>query len=286
MSRTDLTPEHWEKLKPLLPQNPKHGHAYKPHLPVINGILWRLKTGAPWRDIPERYGPWETCWDRFTRWSRNGTWKRVLVELQVQEDVQGKIDWEGASIDSTSCKAHRSAVGARKQRAQFETREAIPTEWLGISRGGRNSKIHVLSEGKRRPLAVLVSEGQASDPTYMLPLLDEVRIQRPGPGRPRKRPPMVRVDRAYGARKYRQQLRSRKIIPVCPEREDAKKARLKKGSQGGRPPKFDAEAYKGRHVVENNINRFKDFRALATRYEKRGHQFLAAVHVASIILWL
>ena len=97
---------------------------------------------------------------------------------------------------------------------------------------------------------------------------------------------MVRVDRAYGARKYRQQLRSRKIIPVCPEREDAKKARLKKGSQGGRPPKFDAEAYKGRHVVENNINRFKDFRALATRYEKRGHQFLAAVHVASIILWL
>ena len=286
MSRTDLTPEHWEKLKPLLPQNPKHGHAYKPHLPVINGILWRLKTGAPWRDIPERYGPWETCWDRFTRWSRNGTWKRVLVELQVQEDVQGKIDWEGASIDSTSCKAHRSAVGARKQRAQFETREAIPTEWLGISRGGRNSKIHVLTEGKRRPLAVLVSEGQASDPTYMLPLLDEVRIQRPGPGRPRKRPPMVRVDRAYGARKYRQQLRSRKIIPVCPEREDAKKARLKKGSQGGRPPKFDAEAYKGRHVVENNINRFKDFRALATRYEKRGHQFLAAVYVASIILWL
>ena len=162
MSRTDLTPEHWEKLKPLLPQNPKHGHAYKPHLPVINGILWRLKTGAPWRDIPERYGPWETCWDRFTRWSRNGTWKRVLAELQVQEDVQGKIDWEGASIDSTSCKAHRSAVGARKQRAQFETREAIPTEWLGISRGGRNSKIHVLSEGKCRPLAVLVSEGQAS----------------------------------------------------------------------------------------------------------------------------
>ena len=61
---------------------------------------------------------------------------------------------------------------------------------------------------------------------------------------------------------------------------------LKKGSRGGRPPKFDAEAYKGCHVAECNINRFKDFRALATRYEKRGHQFLAAVHVACIILWL
>ncbi len=149
---------------------------------------------------------------------------------------------------------------------------------------GRNSKIHVLSEGKRRPLVVLVSEGQASDPTFLLPLLDEVRVGRSGPGRPRKRPPRVRVDRAYGARKYRQQLRSRKIGCVCPEREDAKKARFKKGRQGGRPPKFDAEACKGRHVVECNINRFKDFRALATRYEKRRYQFLAAVHVACIIL--
>ena len=163
MHRTDLTPAQWAKLQPELPSNPRHGHAYKPHLPVINGILWRLKAGTPWRDIPERYGPWETCWDRFTRWSRDGTWKRVLVELQVKEDAQGKIDWDGASLDSTSCKAHRSAVGARKQPAQLETRGAISTEWLGISRGGRNSKIHVLTEGKRRPLAVMVSEGQASD---------------------------------------------------------------------------------------------------------------------------
>ena len=135
MSRTDLTPEQWEKLEPEWPGNPRHGHAYKPHLPVINGILWRLKTGAPWRDIPERYGPWETCflartdpqqgpgrWDRFTRWSRDGTWKRVLVALQVKEDAQGTIDWAGASLDSTSCKAHRAAVGARTQPAQLEKR--------------------------------------------------------------------------------------------------------------------------------------------------------------------
>ena len=73
---------------------------------------------------------------------------------------------------------------------------------------------------------------------------------------------------------------------MTPEREDAKKARLKKGSRGGRPPKFDAEAYKGRQVVERNINRFKDFRALATSYEKCVHHFLAAVHVTCIILWL
>lgn len=73
---------------------------------------------------------------------------------------------------------------------------------------------------------------------------------------------------------------------VCPERRDAQKHRLRKGRQGGAPPRFDAAAYKGRNVVERAINRLKDFRAVATRYEKRGHNFLAAVIVATIMLWL
>lgn len=155
-----------------------------------------------------------------------------------------------------------------------------------MSRGGRNTKIHVLTEGNRRPLAVVLSNGEASDPQYMEPVLDEVRVKKPGPGRPRKRPPVLRVDRAYGQRKFRQQLRARKIRCVSPEREDTRTARLKRGKAGGRPTKFDAELYKQRNGVERGINRMKDFRALATRYEKRGHQFLAVVHVVCIVLWL
>lgn len=73
---------------------------------------------------------------------------------------------------------------------------------------------------------------------------------------------------------------------VCPERRNARKNRLRKGRQGGAPPRFDAVAYEGRNVVERAINRLKDFRAVATRYEKRGHNFLAAVIVATIMLWL
>ena len=104
----------------------------------------------------------------------------------------------------------------------------------------------MLCEGRRRPLAILLAGGQASDGTFLEPLLDAVRVGKVGRGRPRKRPTTLRMDKAYGARKYRQLLQRRKIKCVCPERKDAQKARLRKGQRGGRPPKFDAEAYKPR----------------------------------------
>jgi transposase len=87
---------------------------------VLNGIIWRLRTGAPWRDIPSRYGPWQTCYDRFVRWRRDGTWLRLLHTLQAQADARSDIDWDGAALDATHVKAHRSATGARYQPARAE----------------------------------------------------------------------------------------------------------------------------------------------------------------------
>lgn len=141
-------------------------------------------------------------------------------------------------------------------------------------------------DGKARPLSVVVTAGQVADVTQLEPVLDAISVPRLGPGRPRKRPERLRLDKAYGARKQRRTLRRRGIACVCPERADAKRARLKRGRKGGRPPAFDAEAYKGRNVVERCNNRLKDFRAVATRYDKRGRNYLAAVLVASIMLWL
>lgn len=122
MARTDLTEAQWCVLAPHLPANAKKGQAWSNHRRVINGILWRLKTGAPWRDIPTRYGPHQTCYDRFVRWGRNGTWARILQALQAEADARGDVDWDSAALDATHIKAHRSAAGARKQPAQAEKR--------------------------------------------------------------------------------------------------------------------------------------------------------------------
>jgi transposase len=85
---------------------------------VINGILWIDHTGAPWQDLPERYGPWQTCADWLYGWQRNGLWTRLLQSLQAQADAQESVEWEGAALDSTSIKAHPHAAGARHVPAQ------------------------------------------------------------------------------------------------------------------------------------------------------------------------
>lgn len=117
MARGDLTDKEWKRLEPLLPpqQPDKAGGVYRDHRQVLNGILWILRTGAPWRDLPERYGPWQTCYSRFQRWTHQGVWNQVLQRLQAQEDRAGRLDWKEGSLDSTTIKAHPHAAGAPKK---------------------------------------------------------------------------------------------------------------------------------------------------------------------------
>jgi transposase len=81
---------------------------------LIDGIRWRTRAGTPWRDVPERYGPWGRVYDLFRRWQRNGTWHRILEQLQADADAKGLITWD-VSVDSTVCRAHQHAAGARKK---------------------------------------------------------------------------------------------------------------------------------------------------------------------------
>ncbi|ALV48107.1 transposase [Streptomyces sp. 4F] len=83
---------------------------------MVNGILFRIRTGVPWRDLPERYGSWKTVYERHRRWSADGTWDRILQSVQADADLAGRIDWSMIGVDSTSCRAHQHAAGARKTR--------------------------------------------------------------------------------------------------------------------------------------------------------------------------
>ncbi len=117
MTRGDLTDHEWQQLEPLLPpqKTGKKGNPYKDHRTVINGILWVLRTGAPWRDIPERYGPWATCSTRFHRWTKKGIWQKALQALQAQAEQRDQMDWNVTALDGSYIKAHPHAVGALKK---------------------------------------------------------------------------------------------------------------------------------------------------------------------------
>lgn len=114
-NRGDITDTKWARLQPLLPpQKPKVGKPAHDHRRILNGILWKLRTGAPWRDLPERYGPWSTVACRFRRWRRAGVWDRVFAAVQAEEDQAGRVDWDLQFVDATIARAHQHAAGAKK----------------------------------------------------------------------------------------------------------------------------------------------------------------------------
>lgn len=157
---------------------------------------------------------------------------------------------------------------------------------MARSRGGLSTKIHLATDGKGRPLVVLVGPGQGGDSPMFAHLLNGLSVPRAGPGRPRTRPDRVLGDKAYSSRANRQLLRSRRITAVIPEPADQLGHRRRRGSHGGRPVDFDPDLYKGRNVVERSFNSFKQWRGLATRYDKLALTYRGAVVLRAITIWL
>jgi transposase len=113
VARFDLSDAEWAVLAPLLPQQPVRGGKWRDHRQVVNGICWVKRTGSPWRDLPERYGPWKTVYQRFRRWAADGTWAMLKRHVVALADAAGEVDWN-AQADSTVVRAHQHAAGARE----------------------------------------------------------------------------------------------------------------------------------------------------------------------------
>ena len=133
---------------------------------------------------------------------------------------------------------------------------------------------------------ILAGPGQGGDCPMLAPLLACLSVPRLGPGRPRTRPDALLGDKAYSARAHRGHLRARGVTTVIPERCDQIGHRQRRGAAGGRPVSFDAGLYKGRNVVERGFNKIKNWRGLATRYDKHAVIYRGGVVLASILLWL
>ncbi|MEU2485563.1 IS5 family transposase [Streptomyces sp. NPDC012617] len=274
MRRHELSDAEWEFVRPLLPESSR-GRKRLDDRRVLNGIVWKFRTGTAWRDVPERYGPWATLHTRFRRWAADGTFDRMLRAAQAKADAAGDIEWL-VSVDSTVVRAHQHAAGARKGGRD-------PA--LGRSRGGLTSKIHLACDGQGRPLGFVVTGGNTNDCTRFTAVMEAIRVPRIGPGRPRVRPDHVLGDKGYSSKAIRAWLRRRGIAHTIPERADQVRNRARRGSRGGRPPAFDREAYKHRNVVERCFNRLKQWRGIATRYDKTAQSYEAAVTLASLLMW-
>ena len=254
--RHDMTDAEWAILQPALPTG-RQGPERKTDRQVMNGIFFVLRTGTPWRDLPERYGPYTTCYNRYNRWSRDGTWLQILERLQEITDRVDDDDGEAAHslktrmIDSSAVRAHRHAAGGRKDDEE-------PAQ-LGRSRGGFGTKIHAVVDGKGQPRILGLSPGNAADCTQAETLLAEIEAGM-----------TVIADKAYDTNAILRQVAEAGATAVIPSKSNRTEQRP-----------LDREADASHNLVERFFGRVKEFRRVATRYDKRARNFLSAVILAA-----
>ena len=215
---------------------------------VLNGIFWVLRSGVPWRDLPERYGPYTTCYNRFVRWRCAGVWDRILTSISHRKDADVQM------IDSTILRAHQHATCVRHGAA----------EELGRSRGGLTTKIHPVVNANGLPIRLALAPGHQHDSLSATTLLDD--IQEGG---------MLLADKGYDSDAIRSLVLSRGAWANIPPRSNRRD-----------PICLSPYLYRNRNLVERFFNRIKRCRRVTTRYEKRAANFLAFVKLAAIRLWL
>jgi transposase len=248
MGRHEISDEDWLRIEHLLPgRRGGHGGVAQANRLFINAIYFISKTGIPWRDLPERFGKWNSVFRRFHRWCRTGVWAKVFEVLKDPD-----LEW--FLIDSTVIRAHPHAGGMNT---------AEHDQALGYSRGGFGTKIHVGFDALGNPVSVVLSPGQDADVTHAPAVLGD------------HHPDAVLGDKGYDSDEFVATIEERGAEAVIPP----KKNRVQ-------PREYDKDLYKERNKAERGINLFKQFRRIATRYVKSAKNFLGMVLFVAITIWL
>lgn len=266
MSRHNLTDMEWNAIRSFLPEERSGmpGRPWKPHRQVVNGILFVLHTGIQWEDLPAEFGKHKTVYNRFRRWVKSGLWERLLNALVDRLVRAGEIDFELWCIDGTIVRAHRVASGAPKEGEKPE--ENAAKHALGRSRGGYSTKLHLLTDGQGIPLSVIATPGQRNEAPEFNNVMQACRINT---FRKEKRPDALAGDRAYSSHAIRESIAKLEIEAVIPTR-----------SNESPNEDFDKEKYRMRNVVERAIGWLKEFRRIATRFEKIVDNYIAMINIA------
>jgi transposase len=275
LARHRLTDREWELICDVFPPPARTGRPPRDRREIVDGILWILRTGAPWRDLPDEFGPWGTVWDLFDRWNADGTLDTILSRLRSARIEAGEVDDELWCIDGTSVRAARCAAGGAKKEDPTEP----PDHALGRSRGGFTTKFHLLCDGHGHPLQFHLTAGQAHDNTALVPLLvgaDESVVD--GHGEPIAWPVALAGDKGYRADWIDDLLLELGITPVIPSKENE--------DRSARPVEFDRTAYRRRSIVECLIGWLKECRRVLTRFEKSAKNFGGMIKMGFIQRYL
>ena len=254
-----LTDEMFDRLEPILLEiKPKVGAPpEQSDRMFIEAVLYVARTGIPWRDLPDELGNYSAVYNRLKRWKINGTWERLWLELQTDEIALA----DNLYIDSTCIRAHQHAAGASTEKGG-QLKQA-----LGRSRGGFSTKIHLGCINEKAAISITLTPGQASDAKEF----DAVFLKLPAAFSPER----GMMDKAYDSNAIRQALREKEIQPVIPPRKNRVDT-----------IDYDKAHYKQRNRVERFIGRIKQFRRIATRYEKLAEMFMAFIHLVSVYVFL
>jgi transposase len=243
-----LSQRQWRVLRQVLPTG-RSGPPRQDDHRIISGILHVLRSGCRWRDCPRDYGPYTTVYNRFNRWSRSGVWATVFSALTATRRPP-----RTAMVDSSAVKAHRCASGGRGGEA---------AQAIGRSRGGRGTKIHAVVDGKGRPYVLLLTGAQIADISVAEPLVAALPASR-----------SLLADKGYDADRLRARLAERGTAAVIPSKSNRKQ-----------PLALDSAAYRNRNLIERMFCRLKDYRRIATRYDKLAINYLSSLCLAASLTW-